>query len=303
MPKSDPMQRTLWVLKLLWCESNADRRMSAREIAAILKEREGVTVDPRSIRGYLNSLIEGGFPIEGTGKYYYRGVFTPGEAEYLSLAIRYGTGLVPEQRESMLKKLILVAGRDAGMKGEIPDPGTAGNPEMLKTIALLRSAMALGKQVSFRYCDYDIGAVMKMRTCRKEKPKLYNASPYRLLFANGRYYLLAAVNRHREVSAYRIDRITEAALRRARIRPAAEPIGARFPLEHPYLYPGPVFTWRLRVRRRDLNDIFDWFGTDTICERTDDRETDVLVRSDAASMDLWLARYRRIVRSAERLDG
>ena len=60
---------------------------------------------------------------------------------------------------------------------------------------------------------------------------------------------------------------------------------------HAYMYSGTVNTYRLRVRRKNLNDVFDWFGQEITFENITGDAADVLVHSDKSSMQFWLQRY------------
>ncbi len=290
MAKATYAQRIFAIMNLLRDQTDESHRMDAKEIARELERQKGLEIDPRSVRRAINEMIEGGCPIDHTHKYYYRGQFTSGELEYLQKAVRYGAGLTQAQRVELNHKLARVDGYDAQLD-EVYLCQRSGNPNMLDTLALLKTAMHDGRKVAFGYGYYDVDGTLKPIS-EGGKEKTYNASPQAVVMANGRYYLLATVNRHTELSHYRIDRIIGIRQLRAKLRPFREPLDAeKYINEHAFMYTGPTMLFRVRVKRKKLNDVFDWFGDNVEFENITDTSADALVYSDRTSMDFWLHRY------------
>lgn len=292
MPGVNYAQRFFALLDLLRQETDARNCLDATQISTRLQEKTGLVIDPRSVRRTIAQMIEAGLPIDDAHKYSWRGVFLTREIEFLVNAVRYDYGLSTEHKRELTKKLLSLGDRRAHCDDALPE--RTGSPQMLDTLAVLREAMDTGKQVTFHYGSYDIGGALVPRQRRGSSglPKVYNAHPYEIVCANGRFYLVAAVNQHVELSHYRIDRITDIVVRRAKIRPLSAEIRVEdYVLQHPYMYAGEVKLYRLRVKRDHLNDVYDWFGQNTACENASDTHTDVLVHSDASSMRCWLKRY------------
>ena len=299
MSKISYAQRIFAILNLLREQTDENHRMDAKEIVRELELRQGLEIDPRSVRRAIDEMIISGCPIDDAHKYYYRGLFSAGELEYLQKAVQYGSGLVQAQRIELNRKLA-----QTGVRGGWPNEAytyrKAGNPELLNTLAVIRNAMQNERQVAFNYGYYDVDGLLKPVMLGADRQKIYNANPYAVVVANGRYYLIATVNRHSELSHYRIDRILGARERRAKLCPAPEKIDAeRYIIEHSFMYSGPVSRFRIRVRRKNLNDVFDWFGENIEFENIKEKVTDALVYSDQASMDFWLRRYYKIARLVE----
>ena len=299
MAKATYAQRIFAIMNLLRDQTDETHRMDAKEIARELQQQQGMEIDPRSVRRAINEMIAGGCPIDDSRKYYYRGRFTSGELEYLQKSVRYGTGLTQAQRVALNHKLARVDGYDAQLD-EVYLSKRSGNPNMLDTLALLKSAMREGRQVSFIYGYYDVDGELKPIMQASGKEKTYNANPHAVVMANGRFYLLATVNRHTELSHYRVDRILQIRQRRAKLRLFEEAIDAeKYINEHSSMYSGPTELYRIRVKRKNLNDVFDWFGDSVEFENTTDDTTEALVYSDRASMDFWLHRYYKIAKQVE----
>ena len=297
MPGVNYAQRFFALLLLLREETDAEHRMDALAICARLRERNGLEVDPRSVRKTLTEMIEAGLPIDDTHKYCWLGTFLPGELEYLLGSVQFGYGLTEDQRRMMSKKLLALGDRRAYMEDIFPH--RSGNVQMLDTLEILRKAMDTGHQVQFHYGRYNPdGQLLPIpsRIRASGKPKTYNASPYRVMSNNGRFYMIAAVNRHLELSHYRVDRILDIRIRKALRKPQPDDVRIEdYVLRHPYMYSGPVKRYCMQVEMKHLNDVYDWFGGDTRGTAVDRLHAEVHVESDEASLEFWLRRYREHV--------
>ena len=69
MPGVNYAQRFFALLLVLREETDTEHRMDALAICARLRERNGLEVDPRSVRKTLTEMIEAGLPIPGIKPY------------------------------------------------------------------------------------------------------------------------------------------------------------------------------------------------------------------------------------------
>ena len=140
---------------------------------------------------------------------------------------------------------------------------------------------------------------LEPKTGEDGKALIYKVSPYQLAAANGRYYLISNTDPHDNISTYRIDRIKDAKLLDEPAkskRDVPEMVSFDLPkhmAEHIYMFPGPSERVTFRMKKRVINDVIDWFGTDVrFSDETEDEITvDVRVNHDA--MRLWAMQYAR----------
>ena len=289
MAKLSNVQRLFGILEILRTETDAAHRLDAKEIAQRLCERYGEAIDPRSIRRAIDEMILCGCPISNDGKYYYKGFFSNGEMAYLCNAARFGTGLSHNAREMLIRKLCVLQG--SGTPSAPCTDAGIGSPLFMENLGIVEDAMQAGRQITFHYGYFDVDGTLKLFE-RGNALKVYNAHPYGVVMANGRHYMIAKVNRHIQLSHYRIDRMADVHKRKGKIRPLERDIDLdQYVKTHAYMYSGVVNTYRLRVRRKNLNDVFDWFGQEITFENITGDATDVLVHSDKSSMQFWLQRY------------
>lgn len=289
MAKLSNAQRLFGILEILRTETDAAHRLDAKEIAQRLCEKHGEAIDPRSIRRAIDEMILCGCPVADDGKYYYKGFFSEGEMAYLCNAVRFGTGLSRDAREILIRRLCILQGTDAS--GAIRAGAGIGGSRLMENLGIIDNAMQTGRQITFHYGYFDVDGALKLFE-RGDVPKVYNAHPYGVVMANGRNYMIAKVNRHVQLSHYRIDRMADVHKRKGKIRPLEADIDLdQYVKTHAYMYSGAVNTYRLRVKRKNLNDVFDWFGQEIAFENITADAADALVHSDKSSMQFWLQRY------------
>ena len=142
-----------------------------------------------------------------------------------------------------------------------------------------------------------------MRCDDNGKVRSYTVSPYKLLSLNGRYYMLCSDDTHDGIAAYRLDRITDICLLDTKQRPIITIDGykngldlAAFVNEHPNMWGDEVSRCTFICHEYLMNDITDWFGTDTTRIRRKPKgmiEAVVLVSEDA--MVRWAVQYAESV--------
>ncbi len=89
-----------------------------------------------------------------------------------------------------LKRQVLVSGRVKNM-----------NESIYYTVDLLHEAITSNSKIRFRYAEWGMDGK------RHERPGIYEASPYGLIWDEERYYLVAHSERH-GITHYRVDRMT-----------------------------------------------------------------------------------------------
>ena len=169
----------------------------------------------------------------------------------------------------------------------------------MDNMEILEDAIHEGVQVEFHYGNYDVDMKLHPRLNNMGNSRLYVINPYQIATVNGRYYLIANVHKYNSLSHYRIDRILDIKKKKKSVKPLSEVDGQSDTIDlpsyisqHPYMYSGPVAEYKIHVKRSGINDVLDWFGTNVRFDNISEKETDVLVLSDASSIDFWLRRYQ-----------
>ena len=78
------------------------------------------------------------------------------------------------------------------------------NKELFLTIEVLDEAIEKKRKVSFMYNDFGVDKKMHPR-CSGGRPREYIVNPYRIVAANGNYYLVCNYDKYDNLANYRID--------------------------------------------------------------------------------------------------
>ena len=140
----------------------------------------------------------------------------------------------------------------------------SANEQILNSIDVISDAINSHKKISFIYNNYGID--FKLHS-RRDKP--YIVSPFQMVTANSRYYLIANTDGHDNISHYRIDRMTDVEILD---EPALEllnnPVtdfvgGLNLPkhmAEHIYMFSGKSIHVKFWTYEFMMNCLIDWFG-------------------------------------------
>ena len=296
-PSGSYTQRFFALLEILKRKSNPEHRFQQLQLAQELESSYQMTVDRRSVRKALDEMQKIGYPVKYDRGWYYQHEFSETELDYIIDSIRFNNCLSSDQQNTLINK---IAG--LGSKWYLPPENVSSlrpcNAQFLKTLSIIHTAIKDGTQVEFNYGNYDTDKILHPRLNRSGNPKLYVINPYQLAEVNGRYYLIANVHKYSQISHYRLDRIMDIKLKRRKAKPLARVDGysegvslKEYITQHPYMYSGPVYEYRIRVKRSGINDVLDWFGTETSFDDISEKYVEAIVKSDESSMDLWLHRY------------
>jgi len=141
------------------------------------------------------------------------------------------------------------------------------NENVYVTMDLLYTAVNAGKQITFKYYEYD----RHKQKVFKHNRMTYVFSPYGLIWSNDFYYAVGYSESHQKVVCFRVDRIAMPELTN---RPAvSEPEGfdiANYAQSVFQMYDGPVQDVTLKCENSLMKSVIDRFGEDVDTEILDD---------------------------------
>lgn len=290
-------QRFFVLLELLKTESDINHRFQQTTLAEILSNKYQMPIDRRSVKKALDEMRKVGYPVVYNKGWYYNHEFTDAELNFLCYSIRCNDALPPDQQEQLLSKLSNLSSRWYTPPNNANNLKTS-NVHFLDTLSVISSAIDEGLQLEFIYGNYDTDFQLHPRLNRAGNIKQYVINPYEIATVNGRYYLIANINKYNSLSHYRIDRIIDIKIRRKKSKPLSFVEGHEILLDlpkyisqHSYMYSGEPHEYHIRTKRSGINDVLDWFGTDVSFDKIKENEVDVKVKSDSSSMEFWLKRY------------
>ncbi len=270
MPKSDNQKlKILYILDYLEKNSREDHPVNASELITYLDRTHGIRCDRKTVYSDIAALQDFGvdiisIPGKNGGYYIASRNFELPELKLLIDAVQSSRYLTEKKSRELIEKLcaqcneqdaklmrrnVLVSGRVKSM-----------NETIYYSVDAIQEAIAQGKQITFRYFDWDLGGK------RRYRDNTYLASPYGLCQDNENCYLLAFSERH-GITSYRVDRMTDITVTDQNRIPCPELTGSKL-VEHAnhrfQMYSGDTTEVKLRFHRSLINVVVDRFGKDVM---------------------------------------
>ena len=297
MPKSDNQKlKILYILDYLQKNSNEASPVRTNELIAML-EKHNISCDRKTVYSDIAALQDYGvdiISIPGRSGGYYIGSrnFELPELKLLIDAVQSSRFLTEKKSRELIEKLcaqcneqdaklmrrtVLVSGRVKSM-----------NESIYYNVDAIQDAITQGKQIAFRYFDWDLGGK------RRYREKEYLASPYGLCQDNENCYLLALSQRH-GITSYRVDRMSDIRICQENRLPCPQLTGKALH-EHAnrmfQMFEGDAMDVKLRFHRSLINVVVDRFGKETMMIPDGDEHFNFTVRVVISPIFLsWVAGF------------
>ncbi len=320
----------LYILDILKKYSDENHALTQKEIGEYLLRDYGMSSDRKAVRRNLMELMDAGYPVRAgreqvrssvrsdTGEteestaysgFYYEHLFTEGELRLMINSILFSKGVSHRHGKELIGKLESLAGGSfhyrTGHIHSLPE-NQPENRQIFYTLETLDEAIGAGRRVSFIYNSYGTDKKLHPRLDEERRPKLQTVSPYLMITANGRFYLICSHVRHDNLAYYRIDRITDIRMEEERARPLRDiPEAAkgldlpRHLAEHLYMFSGETKRVVFLASGGLINDLMDWFGKDVEFLEENAGQVKAAVRVNLTAMRMWALQYGLYVRVIE----
>lgn len=263
--------RTLAIWKILRECTDEDHPMNAVELAARLQELD-MDVERRSIYRSLEELESSGVDIvradqKNLGFYLGQREFELPEIKLLMDAVqaaRFITGKKSRELVGKLASLMSRAQADA-LLGSVflEDRAKCMNEQIYYNIDHICEAIRLGRQIAFKYCEYDL---MKHRVERRGGEE-YTASPYALEWNSDAYYLISRVGTLEKFTHFRVDRMKDIRVLEERSLPYTDFYDdgrlnlADYGIRAFSMFEGPVESVQIRFKNHLITAVIDRMGS------------------------------------------
>ncbi len=290
------------ILDILRRYTDADHRLSQKEIVDILQREYEMKVDRKAVRRNILDLIDFGYEIEynesvrrmpnpRTGEleetyilsdFYLLREFADAELRLLIDSLLFSKHIPYNQCKELVEKLEGLSNQyfKAHVRHIHTMPETLPrNPGLFLAIELLDEAITRGRKVSFSYLEYGTDKKQHRKLREDGSVREYIVSPYQMAAKEGRYYLICNYDKYDDISNYRVDRITDVKLLEEPVKPFETLAGAdgrrldlaKYMAEHIYMYSSGNTPVKLRVSREWVGEVIDTFGMDVrFSEETDE---------------------------------
>ncbi len=296
----------IYILEILKKHSDVNHRLRQQDIIDHMREDYNIICERKAVKRNLVALIEFGYDIiYDNGWYLASRTFEDSEIHLLISSVLFSKSIPTKQCKDLIDKLLTLSNKyfvsNVDYVSNLPELQHTDNKQIFYTIEILSEALAKRKKVSFTYNDYHTDK--KLHPRRSEK---YIVNPYQIVATNGKYYLIGNYDDHDNISHYRIDRITDIALldERAKAHKYVQGMknGLNLPkhmAEHIYMFNGNSVKVKMRVNKKIINDIIDWFGPKVHFSNEDDTHCDVTFRANENAVFYWAMQYGEHIRVEE----
>lgn len=304
------------ILDILRRYSDADHRLSQKDIIDILQTEYEMVADRKAIKRNLMNLIDFGYNLEFSESvrrnkdgeeeviytdWYLERDFSDAELRLLIDSLLFSKHIPYSQCKELIEKIEGLSNRYFKSKVRhvrnlpVDQPQ---NAELFYTIEILDEAIERNRQVVFHYGDYGTDKNLHLRERKDGKPREYLVNPYQMVATNGRYYLIANVERHDNISHYRVDHIRDIEITNTPAKPQRKVEGLENGLdlpkhmaEHVYMFAGESQRVIMRTTPGMAGELIDWFGSGVTF--SDETETSVIahVTANLQAMRFWALQY------------
>lgn len=281
------------ILDILRKYTDADHRISQKDIIDVLKNKYNMVADRKAIRRNIMNLMDLGYNIEYketvrmipnkvTGEleesyiwsdYYYVSDFSDSELRLLIDSLIFSKHIPYSQRKELIEKLEGLS--NIYFKSRIKHISVStdykiDNKELFYIIDVLDEAISKHKKVSFYYYEYGTDKKLHYRKRPDSSVREYIINPYQMAAKEGKYYLICNYDKYNDISNYRIDRIAKIKILDEPVKPFEQLTGAdnrklnleKYMDEHIYMYSSSTIKAKFRITRAMISDVIDMFEKD-----------------------------------------
>ena len=279
MAVSSTKLRTLYVMKILFEESDEDHILSAADIMKRL-EALGITADRKSIYGDIETLEEFGMDIVhmsgGQTPGYYVGVrdFELPELKLLVDAVQSSKFITVKKSRELIKKIETLTSvneaRQLRRQIFIYNRPKTINETIYYNVDMIQEGLMNDLMIRFRYMQWDT----KKKLVPRRNGGFYEVSPWALTWDDENYYLIAYSESKDSLTHYRVDKMKDVRVIKDRERLGKDrfkefDLGA-FSKKTFGMYGGYDCSVSMVCENRLIGVMIDRFGQDIIVVPQDD---------------------------------
>ncbi len=213
-PRPKQKQKLLYLQKILLEQTDEKHRLSGPELIEQL-ELYGISAERKTIYNDIEALIDSGLDVvverQGHANVYYVGsrLFEDEELSVLADAVASSKFLTQKKSNELIKKLQQLTSVYNAQRLKrtvyVANRAKTYNETVYYSTNAIHEAMNAGKQISFKYTEYDLKKNKRFR----HGGEVYTVSPYYLIWESDCYYLVCYCNKRDKIARYRVDRMAE----------------------------------------------------------------------------------------------
>ena len=291
----------LCILQILTEHSDRDHPMTSGDIIRRLSEAYGIEANRNTISRNIAVLRDLGFEISTydenhKGAYLETREFDDMEIRWLIDGVLNSKYLPEKYANDLIAKLKALSSRHfkSGMDhiSALREWPHQKNRAFSSNMAALDEAIEHRLRVRFTYNQ--MNCYLKLIPLNN---KSFEVLPIRMFCTNSQYYLIANDFKHRGLTHFRLDRITElVTLKEAQENDCAlykklDVDAVRYVREHPHMYGGDAVTVTLKMPRTLAGAVYDSFGDTVSMTALDETSMRVRVKAAAEGLRFFVLQY------------
>ena len=285
--------RLMYVKEIIFEHTDEEHFLTISEIMDMLKYDYQMPVTRQTLTDDIDILIEAGYDIEcvkgHTNQYHVLSRdFDIAELRILIDVVCSMKSLPHCKAKDLTKKLARLGGPSCDLLMEtinIESIPRTDNSQIYYIIDAVLKAKTTNKQIAFKYYEYST----QVKKALKNGGKKYTVSPYQLVCTNEFYYLLGYSEKHKKITAFRVDRICgiPELVNEAGSSEPEEMNVEKYVSESNHMMSGDMVTVTLRFDRSVLDAIVDRFGQEM--DLTFSTKNECIAKVDVALNNVFFA--------------
>ncbi len=257
--------RVVFVLRYLYENTDDKHSISTNDLIAVL-EANGFKANRKTVKDDVQMLIDADQDIliekDGKSNSYHYGnrTFQLPELKMLVDAVSSSRFISAEKSEALIQKLGSLASRyeakELTAKIFTAERIKGDNEKIFLITDIIGRAIDQKKKISFNYFDY---LPTKEKVLRHDG-EVYITSPYALIWSEDRYYLIGYTEKRKELTPFRVDRMTIPTILDEDAVENTSFNLADFKNKVVQMYSGSEETVLLRCKNETMRSVIDRFG-------------------------------------------
>ena len=258
--------RTLWVFKYLWEQTDDEHPATIADITAYLESQGQTVKDYRVIQADIAELASMGIDIvEDRSRHYEYSIgtrhFEVPEVKLLVDAVQSSRFISQKKSKALIKKLSAFVGpQDANIIKRqlyVDQRFKATNEGIMRIVDSVQDEKKKKTKVTFQYYDY---SPQKKKVARHDGA-FYVVSPYSLIWNGDNYYMVGHSEEKDQVQKFRMDRIDHLSMvDEPCVKPPKDYSVGDFFSQEFSMMSGKETDVELLVENDLMNNIIDHFG-------------------------------------------
>ncbi len=277
MPKSRNQKgKLLYLLRFFETYTDEEHHGSMEDILSYLRQND-IQAERKSVYSDIETLREFGYDIilqKRSGYFLASRAFETPELKLLVDAVQASRFITSKKSEELIRKLEGLTSRQEGVKLKrqlyVANRNKAVNENIYYSIDQIYSAISLNKKIRFQYFEWNVEKEMVLR----HNGQWYEVSPWRVLWDDENYYMIAYDSGGDMIKHFRIDKMlrTEVGDQGREGREAFEHFDlAKYSRKTFGMFAGEERTVVLVCHNSLAGVMIDRFGTETSMRRKDEK--------------------------------